>query len=175
MQLIKLVWEFVLIGFLSYGGGIGMISYIQKVMGNKGWLTMEQFSDMIALSQVTPGPIAINIATYVGYNVGGIVGAILATLALIAPSFLLVFLTIKFFCKYLEKNWMKSILGGLRVVVLALIVAAIIPLVKVAFVTEGGIWWLGIIPLIYSIWASLNKKNILIVLGITGLWGIIVL
>lgn len=175
MQFINLMWEFIFIGFLSYGGGIGMISYIQKIAVQKEWLTLEQFSDMIALSQVTPGPIAINIATYVGYNVGGIIGAILATLALVTPSFLLVSLVIKFFCKYLQTDWMKSLLEGLRIVVLALIVSALVPLVNVAFITEGGIRWLGIIPLIYSIWASLNKKNILIVLTVTGLWGMIML
>lgn len=175
MQLVKLLWEFLLIGFLSYGGGIGMISYIQKVIAQEGWLTLEQFSDMIALSQVTPGPIAINIATYVGYNVGGIVGATLATLALVIPSFILVFLVIQFFAKYLKTDCMKNILDGLRTVVLALILSALIPLVKVAFLEETNIKWLGLISLIYSIWASLNKKNILIVLGVTGLWGIIML
>lgn len=175
MILIELVWEFLLIGFLSYGGGLGMISYIQKVGAQKGWLTLEQFSDMIALSQVTPGPIAINIATYVGYNMAGIVGAILATAALVIPSFILVFLVIKFFTKHMQAEWMRSVLDGLRVVVLALILSALVPLFKAGFIVGGDIKWLGVIPLAYSVWATLKKRSILIVLGITGLWGIIMM
>ena len=175
MILIELVREFLLIGFLLYGGGIGMISYIQKIGIQKGWLTLEQFSDMIALSQVTPGPIAINIATYVGYNVAGIIGAILTTLALIVPSFILVFLVIKFFAKHMQAQWMRNVLDGLKAVVLALVVSALVPLFKAGFVVNGSIRWLGVIPLAYSVWASLNKKSILIVLGVTGLWGIIMM
>ncbi len=175
MTLIELIWEFLVIGFMSYGGGIGMISYVQKVAVLKGWLSLEQFSDMIALSQVTPGPIAINMATYVGYNVAGLIGSILATLALVFPSFILVFLIIKFFTKYMQAEWMRHILDGLKAVVLALIISALVPLFKAGLVVDGSFKWIGIIPLAYSIWASLNKKSILIVIGATGLWGIIMM
>ncbi len=70
---------------------------------------------------------------------------------------------------------MESILDGLKAVVIALIISALLPLGKLAFLGERGIQWLGIIPLIYAIWASLNKKNILVILGVTGLWGIIMM
>ena len=175
MDLIKLTWEFLQIGLLSYGGGFGVISYIQKINIQNNWLTLEQFGDMIALSQITPGPIVINVATYVGYNVAGFAGAIVATLAMLLPGFLLVMLIIKFFAKYNESKWMKNMLDGLKAVVLALIISALIPLGKAGLVGSGQIEWLGIIPLGYSIWAALNKKNILIILGVTGLWGIIAL
>ncbi|NLI90081.1 MAG: chromate transporter [Epulopiscium sp.] len=172
MILIKLMLDFLAIGFISYGGGIGMISYIQKVGVQKGWITLDQFSDMIALSQVTPGPIAINIATYSGYNVAGIPGAIVSTLALVIPSFILVFLVIKFFSKHMNTKWMESILDGLRVVVLALILSSLIPLFEAGFIVQGDIKWLSVLPLAYATWASLKKRNILTVLAVTGLWGI---
>lgn len=175
MNLFRLAWEFLKIGFLSYGGGFGVISYIQKVNIQNNWLTLEQFGDMIALSQITPGPIVVNVATYIGYNIGGLLGAAVATLAMLTPGFILVFLVIKFFSKYSESNWMQSILDGLKAVVIALIISALVPLGKLAFVGEQGIQWLGIIPLGYAIWASLNKRNILMILGVTGLWGIVMM
>lgn len=175
MNLIKLGWEFLQIGFLSYGGGFGLISYIQKVIAQNNWLTLEQFSDMIALSQITPGPIAVNVATYVGYNVAGLAGATVATLAMLIPGFILVMLVIKLFSKYSQSEWMQNMLDGLKAVVIGLIISALVPLGKVAFIGEEAIQWLGIVPLGYSIWAALKKKNILIILGLTGLWGIIML
>lgn len=175
MELIKLGWEFLQMGLLSYGGGFGLISYIQKVSAKNNWLTLEQFSDMIALSQITPGPIAVNVATYVGYNVAGIRGAIISTIAMLIPGFILVMLMIRFFAKYSNTNWMQSILDGLKAVVLALIISALVPLGKVALVSAESFQWLGIVPLVYSVWAAVKKKNILIILGLTGLWGSIML
>lgn len=175
MELIKLAWEFLKIGILSYGGGFGVISYIQKVNIRNNWITLEQFGDMIALSQITPGPIVINVATYVGYNVAGILGAIISTLAMLAPGFILAMIIIKFFLKYNESKWMQNMLEGLKAVVLALIISALVPLGEIAFIAEGKIQWLGIIPLAYSVWAAINKKSILLILGLTGLWGIIAL
>lgn len=175
MELIRLGWEFLLIGLLSYGGGFGVISYIQKINVQNHWLTLEQFGDMIALSQITPGPIVINVATYVGYNVAGVTGAFVATLGILIPGFILVMLIMKFFAKHNHSKWMQSILDGLKAVVFALIISALVPLGKIAFIREGSIQWLGVIPLGYSIWAALNKKNILIILGLTGLWGAIML
>ena len=177
MELIKLGLVFLQVGILSYGGGFGVISYVQKVNVENNWLTLEQFSDMIALSQITPGPIVINVATYVGYNVGGLMGAIIATLAILAPGFILVMLLIKFIAKYGEAVWMQSILDGLKPVVLALIISALVPLGKDAFM-EGGqerIQWLGLVPLAFSTWAALSKKNIIVILAITGIWGIIMM
>ena len=175
MDLIKLAWEFLQIGFLSYGGGFGVISYIQNVNVQNKWLTLEQFGDMIALSQITPGPIVINVATYVGYNVAGFAGATVATIAMLTPGFILTMLVIKFFSKHSKSTWMQSMLDGLKAVVIGLIISALVPLGKAAFIGEGHIQWLGIIPLGYSVWAALNKKSILVILGVTGLWGIVMM
>lgn len=175
MDLIKLGWEFLQIGLLSYGGGFGVISYIQKVNIQNKWLTLEQFGDMIALSQITPGPIVVNVATYVGYNVAGFAGATVATLALLTPGFILTMLIIKFFSKYNQSIWMKSMLDGLKAVVIGLIISALVPLGEIAFIGDGRIQWMGIVPLGYSIWAALNKKSILVILAVTGLWGIIMM
>lgn len=175
MELVKLGWEFLKIGLLSYGGGFGVISYIQKVNVQNNWLTLEQFGDMIALSQITPGPIVVNVATYVGYTAGGLAGGIIATLAMLTPGFILTMLIIKFFEKHSKSKWMQSMLDGLKAVVLGLIISALVPLGKLAFIGGDGIQWLGLVPLVYSIWAALKKKSILVILGVTGMWGIFML
>lgn len=175
MALIRLAWEFLQIGFLSYGGGFGVISYMQKVNAQNNWLTLEQFGDMIALSQITPGPIVINVATYVGYTAEGLLGAVVATLAMLTPGFILTALIIKFFSKYSQSQWMQSMLDGLKAVVIALIISALVSLGKLGFIGDGGVQWLGVVPLGYSIWAALNKKSILVILGVTGLWGIVMM
>ena len=91
---LKLFWSFFKIGLFGFGGGYGMISMIQfDVVDKNGWMTNSEFADILALSQMTPGPISINCATYIGYNQGGIIGAIFTTFALCLRS-------ATYFCKY---------------------------------------------------------------------------
>ncbi len=122
---LALLVSFVKIGAFSFGGGYAMIPLISReVVDLRGWLTMSEFIDVIAISQGTPGPIAINAATYVGYKVGGFAGSILATVGVVLPSFVIMMAFSLLFLRYREIGFVKDMFSGIRPVVVALIAAA---------------------------------------------------
>ena len=90
--MIRLFWNFLMIGALSFGGGYGMISLVRETVLSNGWLTESEFLSFIAVSESTPGPLAVNMATFVGSSQGGFWGALVATLGVVLPSFLLLLL-----------------------------------------------------------------------------------
>ena len=108
MAFLKLFLIFFRIGFFSFGGGYAMLPLIYQSAQDFGLMSGTQFSDLVALSQVTPGPIAINAATYVGYQYAGIGGAAAATAGIILPSFLLVFLVLHFLRRFRESETLKQ-------------------------------------------------------------------
>ncbi len=134
LLLTQLFWTFFLIGLFGFGGGYAMLSLIQgEVVEHYHWMTMGQFTDIVAVSQSTPGPIGINSATYVGYtalvNAGyepywGILGSFLATFAVVLPSFILMLLISRFLLKYRNHPAVESVFGGLRPAVVGLLLAA---------------------------------------------------
>lgn len=131
---LRLFWTFLKIGLFGFGGGYAMISMIQgEVVSRYGWLTTGQFTDIVAVSQSTPGPIGINSATYVGYssvvNAGyapywGLLGSFIATFAVVLPSFILMLAISKFFMKYKDSASIGHTLTGLRPAVVGLLAAA---------------------------------------------------
>ncbi len=126
MIYLQLIFVYLKIGIFGFGGGYAMLSLIQdEVVVHHGWLTAQQFTDIVALSQVTPGPIGINSATYIGYTVTGSVwGSIVATLAVSFPSFILV-MTIAFYYQKFRKNqWVEAAFTGIRPASVGLILAA---------------------------------------------------
>lgn len=122
----KLLYTFLKIGLFNFGGGTAMISFLQnEVVFKQGWLTTAQFTDVVAVSQVTPGPVGINMATYTGYMAAGNVwGALVATVAVCLPSFLLLVWLGKFFLRYQHTPHMQGVLHVLRLAVVGLIAAA---------------------------------------------------
>ena len=122
MIYLQLYWSFFKIGLFSIGGGYASLPLIQKeVVELQKWITMTEFTDIITISQMTPGPIAINTATFVGTQVGGLLGAIIATLGCVSPSFIIVLFLAHIYVKYRNLNSMSDILYGLRPAVLAFI------------------------------------------------------
>jgi chromate transporter len=129
-MLFELFFSFAKIGAFSFGGGYAMIPLISReVVEVKQWLSMQEFIDVIALSQATPGPIAINSATYVGYRVTGFAGSVAATLGVVTPSFLIMLALGFLFFRYREMPLVKDIFKGIRPVVVALIMAAVVSVV----------------------------------------------
>ena len=139
--LLELFGTFFLIGAFTIGGGYAMLSLIQaEVVTAHGWISESTFTDIVAISQMTPGPIGINSATYVGYDVlshatgshlMGILGSATATLALIIPSFILVLLIVRFYTKFKSSVLFEGVMGWLRPTVVGLIgAAAVILIVK---------------------------------------------
>lgn len=144
MILLQLFWSFFKVGLFSFGGGYGMLPLIQQeIILVQHWLTQEQFMDIVAISQITPGPIAVNSATFVGYRVAGTAGSAIATLGVVLPSFLVVTCLTVLIAKYGQLELGERILSGLRPVAVALIAYAAISLGRTALVDLKS-WLIGI-------------------------------
>ena len=123
--LVQLFVSYLKIGFFGFGGGYAMLSLIHsEVVVHNGWLTNSEFTDIVAISQMTPGPIAINSATYIGYEVAGIVGSVVATVAVCLPALTLMMLITHFFLRLSGNRYIKGVVGGMRPVVVGMIASA---------------------------------------------------
>ncbi len=130
----ELLLSFMQIGLFSIGGGYASMPLIQvQVVDKYHWLTMGEFADIITISQMTPGPVAINSATFVGMRIGGIAGAIVATLGCILPSCVIVLFLSFIYFKYRDVSVVQGVLGGLRPAVVALIGSAGLSILLMSF------------------------------------------
>ena len=128
MLLLTLFLEFLKIGLFTFGGGYAMIPLIKEAVLKHGWLTEEQFLNMIGVSEVTPGPIAINMATYVGSTQAGILGAVLCTIGVVLPAFVIMLLISILLKKYMKNKYVQSALSGIKFVAVALIASSALTL-----------------------------------------------
>lgn len=136
--LLQLFWRFFLIGMFTFGGGYAVIGIIQsELVVARGWITESAFTDIVAISQMTPGPVGLNCSTYVGYEVlkqagasefMASLGSLTASLAIVLPSFLIMLAIVKFYAKFHETPIFQSVLSGLRPAVAGLIGAAAVAL-----------------------------------------------
>ena len=127
MKLLLLYYLFAKISIFTFGGGYAMIPLFQDELVTKGqFLNEAEFANMVALAQVTPGPVGLNAATFIGYSQAGFLGSLMATLGLATPSFLLTMLAALFLRKFKESTLMKNVLSGIRPAVVGLIAAAVI-------------------------------------------------
>lgn len=134
MIYLKLIWSYLKIGLFGFGGGYAMLSLIQREIVTPGWITEKMFTDIVAISQMTPGPIGINSATYIGYSaplmagytnpLWGILGSVVCTLTVVLPSFMLVAWTSHYIRRNRESVVIRGIFAGLRPVVIGLIASA---------------------------------------------------
>jgi chromate transporter len=159
MILVRIFLEFFKIGLFTFGGGYAMIPLIEKEIVNKyHWLTTEQFVDLIAIAEITPGPIAVNSATFVGYKVAKFWGALLATLGVVLPSFLIIWGIASVFFSYQNNQIVQAVFKGLRPAILGLIIVAALSITKIAITdyksililifVVAGIWILKIHPIL---------------------------
>ncbi len=139
MIYLELFWSFFQIGLFSIGGGYAAMPLIQhQVVELHSWLTMTQFADIMTIAEMTPGPIAINSATFVGIQVGGIAGAVIATMGCVFPSCVIVLLLAFVYYHYKGLGIIQGILSGLRPAVVAMIASAGLSLLILALWGEGG-------------------------------------
>jgi chromate transporter len=139
VNVLILFLTFAKIGLFTFGGGYAMIPLIQKeIIQAHEWLTTKEFVDIIAIAEMTPGPVAINSATFVGYKLAGVPGAAAATLGVILPSFVIIVAFATAFLKFKDAPAAKAALKGLRPAVTALIAAAAISLMRASFVDIAG-------------------------------------
>lgn len=125
----RLFFEFFKIGALSFGGGMGMISLIHDATVSTGWLTEEELLNMLAIAESTPGPIAVNIATFVGSSQAGMLGSFLATLGVVLPSFIIILLIASIMKNLLSYKPVKAVLSGFRPAIVGLIFGTCITMV----------------------------------------------
>lgn len=172
MILIQLFLIFAQIGLFAFGGGYAILPLIEKeIVNNFHWLTYKEFLEVVTISQLTPGPISINAATFVGYKVGGILGSIVATVSVCLPSVIIILIVVRFLKKFETNIWVTNILKGLRPAVVALIASAAYSIVK-----GGGISdIIGIIIGVVSFLLLRSKKlNPILILILAGIVGVIV-
>ena len=163
MIYLKLFLTFLKIGAFTFGGGYAMLPLIQSEVLANGWLTSDELINFIAVSESTPGPFAINISTYTGTVLGGLLGAFCATLGVVLPSFIIILIVAKCFEKFKESKFVKGIMFGLKPAVIGLIGAAVISIGK-SVLSVREIIFPAIIFLISAILAFTKKNPILIIL-----------
>ena len=172
MIYLKLFISYLKIGFFGFGGGYAMLSLIQnEIVVQNAWMTNAEFADIVAISQMTPGPIAINSATYVGYTVAGFWGSVVATVSVCLPALTLMILITRFFLRLRNNRFMKGAIAGMKPVVVGMIGAAVLLLLVPS---EGGgfddawSWGLFIVALI----ASHKKVNPILLIILSAIAGI---
>lgn len=135
MICLTLFWNFLMIGTLSFGGGYGMISLVREVVLGHGWLTESEFLSFIAVSESTPGPLAVNMATFIGSSQAGLPGALAATLGVVLPSFVIILIIAAALQNLLRYAGVQAVLSGVRPCVVAMILATA---VTMGLSTLGG-------------------------------------
>lgn len=170
-MLLKLFFAFLQVGLFSIGGGYASIPIIQSsVVDGYGWLTMGEFTDLITIAEMTPGPIAVNSATFVGNRVGGILGSIVATAGCIVPAIVIVSLFAWIYYRYKTVSFMKTIMASLRPVVVALITSSGLSILKNAVFPAMSIEVLaGILFLGSFILIKLTKISPVVVMFSSGI------
>ena len=160
MIYLELFLAFFQIGLFSIGGGYAALPLIQnQVVDTHMWLTMEQFADVITIAETTPGPIAINAATFVGIQTSGILGAIVSTLGCIVPSTTIVLILATLYFKYRNLRVIKTILSKLRVAVVAMIMSATLSIISMAiFKNVEGINYLSAFVFFFAFFAIRTFK-----------------
>lgn len=168
----QLLWSYLKIGFFGFGGGYAMLSLIQnEVVVKHAWLTDAEFADIVAISQITPGPIAINSATYVGYTVtGNVWGALIATIAVCLPALTIMLVVTRFYIKLSNNGYVSGAVQGIQPMIIGMIAAAALLLVTPATFIDWISW--AIFGACFA--ASFAKVNPILLIVISGLAGFLI-
>ncbi|MBS4538342.1 chromate transporter [Clostridium sp. D2Q-11] len=170
MVLLKLFLSYFKIGLFSFGGGLAMLPFIQEELIEKhGWINPAEFVDMLAISQVTPGPIAINAATFLGFKINGVLGSAVATFSVIFPSFIIIVTIAHFLERFKHSKYVKWVFDGIRPVVLGLIGSALYLVGKQSLSDIKGI--LIAIAMFYLV--GIRKINPMICIVGAGIAGVL--
>ena len=180
MIFLELFWTFFKIGAFTFGGGYAMLPLIQAEVTAKGWIAEESIVNFVAVSESTPGPFAVNMATYVGSEMGGVFGAVCATLGVVLPSFIIILIVAKCFEKFKNSRVIRGCMSGLKPAVIGLIASAVISIGTTVFIPNGFAWeifqqvrsslFLGISAL--ALVLAFKKLHPIIIIGICAALGI---
>ncbi len=179
MILLKLFLTFFKIGAFTFGGGYAMLPLIQEEVIKNNWASLHELINFVAVSESTPGPFAVNMATYVGIVQGGLWGAACATLGVVLPSFIIILIVARIYEKFKENRIVSGCMTGLKSAVIGLIAAALISMAKAVFVPNGfgdiNVTALAVSVGIYVAMTFLSfkvKLHPIVVIGISALIGI---
>ena len=185
MILLKLFFEFFKAGLFAVGGGMATIPFLMDMADNTGWFTRAQLADMVAVSESTPGPIGVNMSTYVGFTTAGIPGALIATLGLVTPSVILILLIARVLQQFRRNRYVENGFYGLRPASAGLIGAAGLNVASMALLKAGttisqsfAINWksviLAVVVLVLSNWVKVTKKwHPIVFIGISAVVGVV--
>ena len=167
----QLFWTYCKIGLFGFGGGYAMLSLIQhEVVEKHAWLSAGEFTDIVAISQMTPGPIGINSATYIGYTVtGNVLGSVVATFAVCLPSFIMLLLIAKAYQKFSSNRWVKDAFLGLRPVIVGLIASAALLLMNRENFTDYKSIIIFAIAFILTKYLKVHPILMIVLAGLSGL------
>ena len=140
MVLVQLFLEFCRVGLFSVGGGLATIPFLTDLGERAGWFGAGELANMIAISESTPGPMGVNMATYVGFHTAGVVGGVVATVGLVFPSVVIILIIAGFLEKFRQSKAVDAVFYGLRAASVALITAALLQVAKIALLTPGQPW-----------------------------------
>ena len=167
-ELFDLFWTFCKIGALTFGGGYAMLPLIQReIVENKKWSTEKEILDYYAVGQCTPGVIAVNTATFIGYKLRGIIGGIFATLGVIFPSIVIILIIATFLQNFADLAIVQSAFAGIRVAVVALIITTVVKLIKSSIKDYLGVI-IAIIAFVISAFIGLSPVYVVIAAALTG-------
>lgn len=174
--LFRLFVSYLKIGFFGFGGGYAMLSLIHsEVVVRNQWLTNGEFSDIVAISQMTPGPIAINSATYIGYEVAGFWGSVVATVAVCLPALTIMMLITRFFLRLRDNRYVRGVVTGMRPVVVGMIASAALLLIFPhsedghSFI-DGWSWVIFVGVMV----ASVKKVNPILLIVLSAVVGVVI-
>lgn len=167
-ELFDLFWTFAKMGAITFGGGYAMLPIIQKeIVEKKKWATETEVIDYYAVGQCTPGVIAVNTATFIGYKLKGIIGGIVATLGVIFPSIVIILIIATFLQNFADLAIVQSAFAGIRVAVVALIITTVVKLIKSSIKDYLGVI-IAIIAFVISAFIGLSPVYVVIAAALTG-------
>ena len=163
MLYLRLFWEFFKTGLFAVGGGMATLPFLYSMSDTTGWFSHAQLADMIAVSESTPGPIGVNMATYVGFSTAGIPGAVIATLGLITPSIIIILIIARVLAAFRQNKYVDAAFYGLRPCSVGLIAAAGLLVVKIALFDFDLFKQTGVLTDLFN-WKAILLAAVLVVL-----------
>ncbi len=180
MIYLELFLTFLKIGAFTFGGGYAMLPLVQSEVLSKGWMTAEELINFVAVSESTPGPFAVNVATYVGSTTAGVPGAICATLGVVTPSFLVILLVARIYRAFQQNFAVQGVLRGLRPTVAGLIAAAVLSVGQGVFFPDGTLisvfstylFWISAGIFVLNLILVFKKISPILLIGLSAALGI---
>ena len=180
MIYLELFWVFLLIGAFTFGGGYAMIAMISQQVVSRGWMEADTLVDFVAIAESTPGPIAVNMATFVGAKMGGALGSACATVGVVLPSFIVIVSVARCYQAFCRSKWVKAVMSGLKPAVVGLIGSAVITVALAVFVPGGELlqpmellFWAAVVAILFLLTQKFKKLHPIVIVCISAAIGIV--